>query len=153
MLKTYLAGPISGLSYEESTDWRNYFATLVPRIQCLSPMRGKGYLEREAKIAHDYPEIVLSCQRGIMTRDFFDCLRADAVTVNLLGAKVPSLGTVMEMAWAYQARIPVIAIMEPEGNPHEHPMIRESIGFRVATLEEAAHVLNVVLWPNAADRD
>lgn len=149
-MKIYLAGPITGLSYAESTDWRDQFEKLVPGIQCLSPMRGKGYLAKEHSIAKDYPASVLSCQRGIMTRDFFDCIRADAVVVNLLGAKTASLGTVMEIAWSFQAQKPVIAVIEEEGNPHEHPMIREAFGFRVKTLEEAAHVVNVVLWPENA---
>ncbi len=37
----YTAGPITGLSVGESTDWRNYVASkLPPNIQAVSPLRG-----------------------------------------------------------------------------------------------------------------
>jgi hypothetical protein len=35
--------------------------------------------------------------------------------------------------------------MEPEGNPHEHGMILEAIGFRVPGLEEALHIIKAML--------
>lgn len=146
--RIYLAGPISGCTYGECTDWRGHFEVLVGSgVQCLSPMRGKGYLARETSIGDNYPQHVMSSQRGITTRDFYDCTRADLVLVNFLGAKAVSIGTVLEVAWAFSARIPLIAVMEPEGNLHDHGMVRECIGFRVETLEEAAHVARVVLWP------
>lgn len=159
MHRIYLAGPITGCSFEGCTNWREAFHKMmndinaqggsfrVDKVQCLSPMRGKDYLAAEATIHHDYPEHVLSCQRGIMTRDFFDCTRVDLVVANLLGAPIVSTGTVMEIAWAFQARIPVIAVMEPQGNLHDHPMIREAIGFRVERLEDAAKTALMVLWP------
>lgn len=147
-MRIYLAGPIKGLTYDESTSWRSQFQQLVgPDIHCLSPMRGKEYLQKETVLEGTYPQYVMSCSRGIMTRDFFDCTRADAVVANFLGAQVVSIGTVMECAWTYQARIPLITIIEQSGNPHDHPMMQEAFGFRVTTLEEAAHVARVVLWP------
>ncbi len=146
----YLAGPISGCSYGECTDWREAFKTLVPRsVQCLSPMRGKDYLAGQKLIEGSYPAHVLSCSRGIMTRDFFDCTRADVIVVNLADAPRVSIGTVMEIAWGFQTRTPVIVVMEKEGNVHEHPMIAEAIGFRVETLEQAAHVAKVILFDPA----
>lgn len=158
-MKLYLAGPISGCSYEGCTSWREHFQNLILNkcaesqqnfdgnlIKCLSPMRGKDYLASEAEISGSYPNHVLSCSRGIMTRDFFDCGRCDIVVANLLGASIVSIGTVMEIAWAYQSRIPVIAVME-EGNIHNHPMIDEAIGFRVPDLEAAVHTTLMILWP------
>jgi hypothetical protein len=50
--------------------------------------------------------------RGVMTRDFFDCNRADVVLVNFVGAKTVSIGTVMEIAWAYQKHTPVVVAMD-----------------------------------------
>lgn len=146
----YLAGPISGCSYGECTNWREAFKTLVPAsVRCLSPMRGKDYLAGEDVIDGSYPEHTLSCSRGIMTRDFFDCTRADLLVVNLsgCGSRV-SIGTVMEIAWAFQRRTPVIVVME-KGNVHEHPMIDEAIGFRVETLEQAATIAKVILFDPA----
>jgi len=86
-----------------------------------------------------------------MTRDFFDCNRADVVVVNLLGATRVSIGTVMEIAWAYQRHTPTVVIMERDStvNVHEHPMIAEATGFRVETMEQAAHVAKVILFDPA----
>lgn len=149
MYNVYLAGPITGCSFGECTDWREAFSDAIRPfgIQGLSPMRGKDYLQSERVIVHDYPQHLLSSQRGIMTRDFFDCMRADIVVVNLLGSKIVSIGTVMEIAWAYANKTPVVCIMESESNIHDHPMIREAIGFRVETVEQAIETVKIVLFP------
>lgn len=147
-MKIYLAGPISGCSFEECTDWRDKFTALIPQsIQCLSPMRGKNFLKGKGIISGSYEsDGPFATRRGIMTRDFFDCTRAELIVVNLLEAKKVSIGTCMEIAWAFQTRTPLIAIMET-GNIHEHPMILEAIGFRVYTIEEAAFISKTILWP------
>lgn len=144
----YLAGPISGLSYNAATDWRRDFATRVGTdIQCLDPMRGKEYLAREPAIRDSYPAWAMSTPRAINTRDFYDCTRSNLVVANLLGAEKVSIGTVLEIGWAFAYNIPTVLVMERAGNIHEHGMIRECTGFRVETLEEAAHIARVVLWP------
>ena len=46
MKKIYLAGPISGLTYEGAQDWRDEFsASISAEIACFSPLRGKEYLK------------------------------------------------------------------------------------------------------------
>ena len=144
----YLAGPITGLSFGDAVDWRDEFIKLLPdEIVGMSPLRGKTYLENEDSIAAAYEDIVLSSSRGIITRDYNDCKRSDVVVVNFLGATKVSIGTVMEIAWAKSFQIPVIVIMEKENNPHDHPMINESTGFRVDSLQEAADIATVLLMP------
>lgn len=161
-MKIYLAGPITGCTYGGCTSWREAFKEMISKamagpgwkpeeVVCLSPMRAKDYLDQVGIIQKDYPSVdfgPLSCARGIMTRDFFDCTRADLLVVNLLGAPIVSIGTVMEMAWAYQKRTPTIVAIEKEGNVHEHPMLWESWGFRVESLQAAADAAVAVLWPH-----
>lgn len=139
MKTVYLAGPITGCSFEGCTDWRiTAINKLAPYgIRGLSPMRAKDYLKAEKEIVGSYEDKVMSCQRGIMTRDRYDSTHCDAVIVNFLGATKVSIGTVIEIGWTDLIRTPIICAIEPEGNPHDHPMIREAIGFRVPTLEEA----------------
>jgi nucleoside 2-deoxyribosyltransferase len=79
-----------------------------------------------------------------MTRDHWDVSRCDAVLVVLSGATRVSIGTVMELGWAYAYRKPVVAVMEEEGNPHEHGMVREALSYRVTTLDEAIDLLNIL---------
>lgn len=144
----YLAGPITGCSYDGCTDWRERFEKELTNetTQALSPMRGKNYLAGLDEIALDYPGHVMSCQHGIMVRDHFDTKRCVILVVNLLGADKVSIGTVMEIAWAWDNQIPVVCMMEDEGNLHDHPMLREAIGFRVKTEDEALHIVRTILW-------
>lgn len=147
MAYVYLAGPISGLSYGGCTDWRQYACEALSSVGIIgvSPLRAKDYLKNETAIGDSYEQSVLSCARGITTRDRFDCVRADLLLVNLLGAERVSIGTMMEIAWADLSRIPVVLVIEPEKNVHDHAMVRECVGFRVQTLDEGLNVVKAIL--------
>ncbi len=142
----YLAGPITGCSYEGCTDWRCEAQNAMEDypVTMLSPMRGKKYLANEKCIGNAYL-CPLSCPRGIMTRDHWDATRCDILLVNFLGAKTVSIGTTMEIAWAWDHDIPIICIMEETGNIHDHAMIQEAVGFRVETLEQALAIIKSML--------
>ena len=154
--KVYLAGPITGLNFKGSVDWRNQAREYLAQhgIIGLSPMRGKEYLEQ---IAKDKPftndgdkyQIIspLSTNRGITTRDRWDATRCDVLLVNFLpshGQGKVSVGTVLEMAWADAKRIPIVCVMPP-GNEHEHGMIDQIIGFRTVTLEDALDLVVAII--------
>lgn len=154
----YLAGPITGLSYEDSIGWREQaIEALAPDIDAFSPMRAKSYLRGTVQIGMSYEKFPLSSQRGIMCRDFFDCTQRDMLLVNFKGAQSVSIGTVMEVAWAYGARKPIVAIMEPtkdspniseRGNPHNHAMMMEAIPYVVSTMDEALFIIRALLLPD-----
>lgn len=140
----YLAGPITGTSYGECTDWRQYVQEQLDdnwNVAGMSPMRHKDYLLQETSMDDTYEDQVMSSQRGIFARDFWDSSRCDALFVNLLGADRISIGTVMEISWAWSARRPCVLVMEKEGNLHEHAMLREACPFRVETIDEGIHVI------------
>lgn len=155
MKLVYLAGPITGLTFEDCTDWRD--AAIISLadvgIKGLSPMRAKEFLKhlgplpalKDAKEDYEYAKYgCLASSRGIMTRDRFDATRCDVLLVNLLGAERVSIGTVMEISWADLRRTPIVVAME-KGNIHEHGMINEAVGFRVPTLEEAINITKSIL--------
>jgi hypothetical protein len=139
----YLAGPITGCTFAGCTDWRKYAAKILidVGITALDPMRAKDYLLQYTNMSDSYEDSVLSCSRGIMTRDHWDCTRCGVLLVNLLGATKVSIGTCMEIAWAWDNGIPVVLVIEKTGNIHDHAMIREATGFRVETLDEALHII------------
>lgn len=146
MFLVYLAGPITGLNYDGCTEWRQYVIDRLPEeIKGLSPLRAKAHLKDVGILDGSYGDHVLSTQRGIYARDRFDCTRADAILVNLLGAERVSVGTVMEIAWAADNNIPAILIMEREGNLHDHPMVREACPFIVDTVDAGIDVLTALL--------
>lgn len=156
MKTVYLAGPISGLSYGGCTEWREGVRKDLAEVGIvgLSPMRAKDYLSSQTSLAKDctlYGSLSpLSSNKGITTRDRFDTQRVDLVLVNLLGAKAVSIGTMIELGWADSARRPIVCAME-DGNIHEHGMVKELIGFRVPTLEEAVAVVKAILLANVAE--
>jgi len=137
----YLAGPVTGLSYGDSNQWREYVTEKFPAwIQPLNPMRGKCYLHGEQNIKDSYSDNPFGCAKGITCRDRFDVTSSDLLLVNLLGADRVSIGTVMEIAWADMLRKPIVLAMEG-GSVHDHAMIREVAGFVVASLDEAIDVV------------
>lgn len=147
----YCAGPITGLTLKDCTDWRiKVKADLAnAQINAVSPLRGKDFLAEFGKLsgtAAEYGHVSpLASPRGIMTRDRFDATRCDVLLVNLLGAERVSIGTCLEIALADSKRTPIVCAMEPSGNVHEHAMLSEAIGFRVATLDEAIAVVKCIL--------
>jgi len=146
MKRVYLIGPITGLSWEGSTDWRGHAQKVLDHagIIGVNPLRAKEYLKEEKNIKDSY-DIVLSTARGITTRDRWDCFSCDVVLANLIGAKTVSIGTMMELAWADSKRKPIVIAMEKEGNLHDHSMVREVCGYRVESLEAALDVTKAIL--------
>lgn len=154
--KVYLAGPISGKSWGESENWRDRFKQALkdtaPHIHGYSPLREKSeILQKEQFIGDHYENTLFSTQRAIMSRDYFDVQTSHAVVANLTGATTVSIGTVMEMAWAYERRIPLIVISEFKdgkiNNLHNHAMLREAAQWWVETEEEALEVVRALFTP------
>lgn len=146
--KVYLAGPISGHSYNDVNDWRVYAKDYLAdsRIDGYSPLRGKIYLSSEEIIKDNYPNHTMSSIKGINVRDYNDVRTSDAILVNLLnsGDKI-SIGTIMEIAWARSFQIPVVIIMK-EDNPHNHGMLTFG-NIIVESLDEGLESIILMLRP------
>jgi len=115
----YLAGPITGLSWKDATEWRK---NLIERFKdagkathnyiALSPLRGKEYLENETDIKDGYMSHKMSTPKAITERDLNDVRRSDLLIVNLKNATKISIGTIIEIGAAKVLNIPIILIME-----------------------------------------
>lgn len=146
----YLAGAITGMSYEATVAWRErveqeiaYYADVY------SPMRRKEYLSQEQQIdgsPQAYNGQILSTPKGIVGRDTFDIRSVDVLLVNLLGAKRVSIGTVAEIGYAYAHHKPMVVVMEAD-NIHQHPFIAEMSTYIVATVEEGIELVKTLLLP------
>lgn len=149
----YLAGGVTGLSGPAAMDWRvtaSHVLLYAYKIESRDPLRDNDSLYQETTISDDFHAYeqrgCFYTSRAIMLRDFNDVKQSDVLLVNLLGATKPSLGTVMELGWAYSLQKPTVVVMETEGNPHDHhPMIHESIGIRVSTLKEGIRAVATIL--------
>ena len=149
--KVYLAGPISGLSYEDATNWRTITKDAMAsmsdnQVIGFSPMRGKLKLESEKEIQDSYPDYALTSINGINTRDYNDVKTSHVILVNFLGcgSKV-SIGTAMEIAWARVFQIPVVIVME-KNNIHRHGMLTFG-NIVVETLTDGIETVIEILLP------
>ncbi len=150
--RVYLAGPIAHTDQGEATNWRigATYKLGDHGIETLDPMRAKSRLSTGPIGGNfrDYQDFGLFYTSGaIMARDMADVSRADALLVNLLGARTISTGTAMEMVLAWRDRKPMVVVIEPHGNPHDaHPMVHEAIGsLRVASLAEGIETIAIIL--------
>jgi nucleoside 2-deoxyribosyltransferase len=141
----YLAGPITGATYEGATDWREDLALNLPRGTVgVSPMRGKEYLK---KMEGGLPSVLkdgtlpMSSAKAIFARDTFDIRRAEIVLANLTGAERVSVGTMVELGYAKALNKTIIIVMEEKGNVHDHPFVTEAASFVVRDLSEALRLI------------
>lgn len=146
--KVYLAGPITGTSYDECTNWRENATAILKDngLMPYSPMRGKAYLTKEDIIKDSYDDKTMSSINGINVRDYNDVVTSGALLVNLLGAERVSIGTVMEVAWARMKQIPVVLVMENTGNVHNHGMLTYG-HIRVDNIEDGLSAILQIIHP------
>lgn len=150
----YLAGPIDGLSYAEGNDWREFARGRLGAadIKALSPQRGKNYIAgtelakemcftEQEKLFGDNP---LSTSRGLLTRDKFDALNCSVLFANFKGATRVSIGTVMEISWAYLQGKPIVIVIEEDNVHRNHPMLRETFSYVTDNLEEGLDIVKAI---------
>ena len=139
----YLAGPISGLTYNDSEGWRKIVREqLAPEVDAFSPLRCKSFLTSEGTLEGAYEYNPLSTGKGITTRDMLDVMTRDLMLVNFRAWEKPSLGTMIELGWASAFRKPVVGIGE-----HEYPMINEIVQFWTHDIDHAVHIVKAILLP------
>jgi Nucleoside 2-deoxyribosyltransferase len=157
-MKVYLSGPITGLDFNTAHSWTEYAKQQLRildsehighfRIDGYKPLRKKSFLANETELsAHGYNHHPLSSNRGIVTRDIYDVRSSDMILVNLLDAKRVSIGTVCEISAAFVLNIPIVLVMEKEGNVHEHCFVREMCDYHVHDLDFGISLVKSVLLP------
>jgi nucleoside 2-deoxyribosyltransferase len=173
MTKTiYLAGPISGHFKSGAMSWRDQAAAFVfehfnantheheYKFVVKDPLRGKGLDKFRGKIKDAYDgESPLRTPQGIFYRDFNDVFTCDLVFANFsdtatrrvprpgheaMDIQLASIGTVMELGWAYAFRKPVILVL-PKNNVHDHTFVKRTAVVRVETLEEGLWLIPEIL--------
>lgn len=148
----YLAGGITGMPIVDVLDWRTIATETLHSLgfEVRNPARESIELLSSVSVSLDFNDYkdkgVFFTSRAIMARDFNDVKNSNCLLVNLLGATRASLGTVMELGWAYAFQIPAVVCIEESGNPHDHhPMLHEAMPFRVTTLGEGILAVKHIL--------
>lgn len=150
MKSLYLSGPITGLTYDDATGWRDWVKQhLAHDVIPLDPMRGKEYLVEADALGLHYPEHAMSTARAIFHRDRHDTLTCTAMLVNVLGTnqrKCASVGTVVEIGWASsRPDCPIILVAEPDNYLRNHALTQEACAYFVDTLSEGVGIANALL--------
>lgn len=148
----YLAGPITGLDYAGATDWREYAKDRLAKYGILgvSPMRAKEFLKNlrsmpSGEEARHIDTHGLALPHGYVARDRLDVRRSDAILMNLMGAKIVSIGTMVELGWADAFHKPIVLAMENVGNIHEHGFVRELTQYHNTDLDTAIETIAAIL--------
>lgn len=119
-MKLYLAGPINGCTDAEANDWRSAVKKLHP--DCLDPM-ARDYRGKEAENVG-----------AIVEGDKADIDSCDAVLVYF---ERPSVGTSMEVLYAWERKKPV-ALVDKSNKPIS-PWLSYHSAYVSTTIEDAVH--------------
>lgn len=98
-MKVYLCGPINGCTDAEAKDWREYVKSKLS--DTLDPMR-RDYRGREAE-----------CVNEIVELDKIDVMKSDVLLVSY---DKPSVGTSMEVLYAFERGKSVVVVARPEAS-------------------------------------
>src|SRR3990167_475790 len=113
-MKIYLAGPITGKSFDEvMTRYREQMSLLVDfGYEVLSPMTAKGGLKGVSAFVPTGNFGPVANDHAIFARDRWMVTQADVVLADLSNATAVSIGTMMELAWASYLNKHTILVME-----------------------------------------
>ena len=129
-MKVYLSGPITGLTPREASEWRDHATerlTAEGNFVVRDPLRGtaRKFPKRRKFVRRNYSDVPDMSGRAFVMRDYHDVMTSDATLCNLLNAKIVSIGSVCEVAWAMQGRKILVIVMEEKGNIHDHEFLKE----------------------------
>lgn len=116
MIRIYLAGPMTGLSFHDQIDWRNDFTDMiqdrraVERILVFNPCLAYSPSDNRHKT-----------EKEVMRYEIYNLKKADVVVANLTGQS--SIGTCMEVAVAHEHGIPIVGLYK-DAEPL-HPWLNE----------------------------
>jgi nucleoside 2-deoxyribosyltransferase len=150
MKRVYLSGPIAGMTHDEAVDWRVRFdGQLATDLVGVNPLRGKDFLRAHGVLGSEaYAENPLSTNAAIYGRDFLDTKTADAMVVYALDMEreLASVGTLIEIGWANAFGVPIVLVARKSQTwLTKHPLVLGCCQYIVPTIEEAAHICNLLL--------
>lgn len=120
-MRVYLAGGITGLTFERAAGWRRELIAAYPEIEWLDPLRGKDHLGNGNRpLPSDFEG---DGQIAAVWQDLDDIDRCDAVLMNLMYTSHASIGTMAELGYAFAREKPCHVAVD-EGGVHDHLFVR-----------------------------
>lgn len=147
-MRVYLSGPITGSTDQEILGWRERAGRLLSTHAEIVDPASLPYDSSLAYAQHEGPRDALARQmhgRLIVDRNKRLVGSVDVVLACFLDTPRASIGSVAELFWADNFRIPIVVIREASGSVHDHAMIN-AIATRITTsLEDGCNaVLNIL---------
>lgn len=123
-LKVYLAGKMSGLTYEQMNDWR---VSLTNRLNVAAENTGYKLVIINPVLFYNFEEKKHQSEKEVRDYDLAHATTSDIVIVNLDGLNT-SDGTKQELHDTnYHKKIPVIAFGERRLYEDLHPWVKDDI--------------------------
>ena len=155
-MKCYLAGYIQGSKLDECLEWRkrirdhyeSYKGKRYP-IDWLDPLNG----QEMATISQDGLRSSVPAN-SIIHRDYTSVMKSDIIVVNMdtFGESRPLIGTICELAWAWEHHKPIVMITDEDKYKY-HPFISYFASWIVKDVDELLEkkVINYFYkgWNNA----
>lgn len=118
--KIYLAGKMSGISFDESNEWRMEFKKAM-QFYAPSPC-----IVINPNDYYNFKNPTHKSEKEVMQYDLNHVRNSDVVVVNLEGLNT-SIGTAIEMFLAAENNIPIIALDTSNCWEYMHPWLKECI--------------------------
>ena len=156
---------LSGAMIEDHPDHRTWRGEAIAKfnefgIATRSPYRGRdaSKIMKVDKYHYTISTAPISNRLGnmLVSRDLKDVEDCDVLLVNLTGTKNerPAIGTLSELAWAYQLRKPVICVVDEETTQPDyfkHPFMHQFVSQWVSTVDEGIRVIASYWYPQAIE--
>ena len=139
-MKIYLAGIIEGSKIDLCRTWRQELIACYSNwkgsgknygtICFLNPLNGEDNFSNDG-LSSDFPPA------AIFIKDYNAIKKSDLFIVNMdtFGSSRTNIGTLLEIAFAYEARIPVVMITNNEMHK-KHPFLSSIVSYYCESVEE-----------------
>ncbi|MEM4260870.1 MAG: nucleoside 2-deoxyribosyltransferase [Candidatus Woesearchaeota archaeon] len=139
-MKVYLAGIIDGTNIDKCKEWRTKIITHYTNwkntgknygdICFLNPLNGEDQISDDGLSSH-LPG------KAILTKDYNAIKKCDLFIVNMdtFGVARPPIGTIMEIAFAYEFKKPVMMITTEELYK-KHPFISNMVDWYFDSVDD-----------------
>lgn len=137
----YLAGPV-----EIKDTWRERAARELTQsgFTALNPLRGEDYKQIGKHVISDIPDAL------IVSRDLNDLYRTMMsgglclMNLSTTAEGRRPIGTLFELQYCYDNRIPVVAVMGDKCDPayRKHPWIKTMVGYEAQSVTDALKLIS-----------
>lgn len=137
--KVYLCGPITGQLYDDADRWRQHAARVIGMGRALGALdwevRSPLYEKRQYDTGGPLPDS-FEGDDAVADEDFEWIAESDAVIAYFKDAERASIGSCVELGYAYALGKPIITVVE-KGSVHDHLFVRRVSTIIVPSLHKA----------------